>query len=341
MRKFEKIIVTGGSGFIGSNFILQLLKTKTVKKVVNIDSLNYSTVNNYLSIPSDEKYSFINCNINNKESLSKAFKDFDYDVIFNFAAETHVDRSIDAPEIFWQTNVLGVLNIIELLREKKKGNPLFIQIGTDEVYGSLKRGLQSFNESSALNPQNPYSASKASADIMLDAWSNTYNLNFIRVNCSNNYGPMQYEEKLIPSIIKRALNLDDITIYGDGKQIREWIYVEDCCKAIYKTAELGKIGENYNIGSGTEITNNMVAKEICARLDKIFLNELNKINISSFQTFISHVDDRPGHDRRYSISSEKIKQRTGWVPKESFSSGINKTIKWYLSNTNWVKKLSK
>ena len=161
MRKFKKIVVTGGSGFIGSNFIMQLLKIKEVKKVLNIDSLNYSTKNNYQNFSSNERFSFINCNINSKESLSKALKDFDYDVIFNFAAETHVDRSINAPEIFWQTNVMGVLNIIEIFRKRKKGNPLFIQIGTDEVYGSLKKGCKSFNETSALNPQNPYSASKA------------------------------------------------------------------------------------------------------------------------------------------------------------------------------------
>ena len=334
------IIVTGGAGFIGSNFILDWIE-EIDELVINIDLITYSgNINNLDKIKKSNNLNFIQGDIRNKNLLQKTFNKFKPRAIINFAAQSHVDRSIKSPEDFIHTNILGVFNLLESSKEywnnlskNEKEIFRFFQISTDEVYGDLRLDDSPFNEKSPYNPNSPYSASKASADHLVRAWNKTYGLPTLVSRCSNNYGPYQYPEKFIPLCIRNALSNLPIPIYGDGKQIRDWLYVKDHCSAIRKILEDGTPGETYDIGGRNEKTNIQIANKICEILDKIKPSDKYK----SYKELITHIDDRPGHDRRYAIDCTKIENDLGWEYKENFESGIYKTVKWYVKNLGWEK----
>ena len=313
----EKIIVTGGLGFIGSNLI-NILKNKYF--IINIDKVSYAS--NFKNIdPNIKNYKFYKNDINNKIFIKNILKKYNPSVIYNLAAETHVDRSIDGPKTFIDSNILGVFNLLESIREYKKKIKL-IHISTDEVYGDIKKKHKS-KEEDPYNPSSPYSASKASADLLIKSYIRTYKIPAIITNCCNNFGPNQYPEKLIPTIIYNILNHKPIPIYGKGKNVREWIYVKDHCNALVKIAQKGVIGENYNIGSGTVLNNIQIAKKIIS----VFKKMNNNQNIKSK---INLVKDRPGHDLRYCLDSSKIKNKLRWKCESSFNKRINDTIAWYI-----------
>ena len=322
----KKIIVTGGLGFIGSNLI-NLIKNKYF--IINIDKVSYASNFNNID-PNIKNYKFYKQDINNKIFIKNILKKYDPSIIFNLAAETHVDRSIDGPKQFIESNILGVFNLLELIKNYKKKIKL-IHISTDEVYGDIKKNYKS-KEEDAYNPSSPYSASKASGDLLIKSYIRTYKIPAIITNCCNNFGPNQYPEKLIPTIIYNILNKKPIPIYGKGKNVREWIYVKDHCNALIKIAEKGLIGQNYNIGSGTILNNIQIAKKIISAFKKITLTE----NIKSR---IHLVKDRPGHDLRYCLDSSKIKNKLKWKCKSSFDQRIDETIIWYLNKfkTNYFK----
>ena len=314
----KKVIVTGGLGFIGSNLI-NILKKKYF--IINIDKVTYAS--NFKNIDPDIKnYKFYKQDINNKIFIKKILEKYNPSIIFNLAAETHVDRSIDGPKQFIESNILGVFNLLEAIRDYKKKIKL-IHISTDEVYGDIKKNHKS-KEEDRYNPSSPYSASKASGDLLIKSYIRTYKIPAIITNCCNNFGPNQYPEKLIPTIIYNILNKKPIPIYGIGKNVREWIYVEDHCDALIKIAEKGIIGENYNIGSGTILNNVQIAK-------KIILNFRKIIHYKNIKTKIYFVKDRPGHDLRYCLNSSKIKNKLKWKCKSSFDQRINETIIWYIN----------
>tara|TARA_Y100000590_G_scaffold466725_1_gene643083 strand:+ start:1594 stop:2598 length:1005 start_codon:yes stop_codon:yes gene_type:complete len=333
-----KILVTGGSGFIGSNFIIKNL-LKDENEILNYDNLTYAgNQNNLSSIQGFSNYQFVHGDICDKKLFYDTITKFSPDWIINFAAESHVDRSIDHPNQFVKTNILGIANLLDISRsyfmESNKSKFRFLHISTDEVYGSLdEKGL--FTENSPYNPSSPYSASKASSDHLVRAWYKTYNFPIIITNCSNNYGPYQHPEKLIPLIITNCINEKSLPIYGKGLNIRDWLYVEDHCDAILAVMQNGKIGESYNIGGNNEKSNIQIVSIICSLLDKLIPRKSG----DSYNKLIKYVRDRPGHDFRYAIDSSKIKKDIGWFPKESFESGIEKTIKWYLENQNWWEKI--
>jgi len=313
----EKVIITGGLGFIGSNLI-NILKNKYY--IVNIDKITYAS--NFKNIdPCIKNYKFYKQDINNKIFIKNILKKYSPSIIFNLAAETHVDRSIDGPEQFIKSNILGVYNLLESIRNYKKKIKL-IHISTDEVYGDIKKNYKS-KEQDAYNPSSPYSASKASGDLLIKSYIRTYKIPAIITNCCNNFGPNQYPEKLIPTIIYNILNKKPIPIYGKGNNIREWIYVKDHCDALIKIAEKGVIGENYNIGSGIVLNNIHIAKKIISSFKKINYNK----NIKSKIFF---VKDRPGHDLRYCLDSSKIKNKLRWECNSNFDQGIRETISWYI-----------
>ena len=314
----KKVIVTGGLGFIGSNLI-NILKKKYF--VINIDKVTYAS--NFKNIDPDIKnYKFYKQDINNKIFIKKILKKYHPSIIFNLAAETHVDRSIDGPKQFIESNILGVFNLLESIRNYNKKIKL-IHISTDEVYGDIKKNHKS-KEEDRYNPSSPYSASKASGDLLIKSYIRTYRIPAIITNCCNNFGPNQYPEKLIPTIIYNILNKKPIPIYGIGKNVREWIYVEDHCNALIKIAENGIIGENYNVGSGTTLNNIQI-------VEKIMLN-FKKINRSqNIKSKIYFIKDRPGHDLRYCLDSSKIKNELKWKCKSSFDQRINETITWYIN----------
>jgi dTDP-glucose 4,6-dehydratase len=320
----KKILVTGGAGFIGSNFINYILKSRDDYFVVNLDKLTYAgNLENLKNCESNKNYVFIKGDIVNSELVNYIFEKYEIKYVINFAAESHVDRSISGSEIFFRTNVIGTNVLLEASRRFQVER--FLQISTDEVYGSLgQTGL--FTEQTPLAPNSPYSASKASADMMVQAFHHTYRLPILITRCSNNYGPLQFPEKLIPLMIINALQNKRLPIYGDGMNIRDWIYVIDHNKAVELVFEKGKIGEVYNIGASNEIPNLKIVELILKNLDKG--NEL-----------IEFVKDRPGHDRRYAINSSKIKSELGWKPEFDFESAIQNTIDWYLKNKNWWKKI--
>lgn len=330
----ETYLVTGGSGFIGSNYIKYILeKYKETIMVINLDLLTYAgNPENLKEVENNKNYKFIKANICDKEIVRSIFDNYDIDYVINFAAESHVDRSIKNPEVFVETNVLGT---ITLLNEAKnlwqklngfKDNKKFIHISTDEVYGSL--GVVGyFTETTSLDPHSPYSASKASSDLLVKSYYDTYKMPVNITRCSNNYGPYQFPEKLIPLMINNALLNKELPIYGDGKNIRDWLYVEDHVIAIDMVTQKGKIGEIYNIGGHNEKQN--------IEIVNIILNELNKP-----KSLIKYIEDRKGHDRRYAIDSDKIKKELGWKPQTNFEEGIKKTIKWYLDNTQWMKRVT-
>ena len=332
----NNILVTGGYGFIGSNFIKYFLKKHTNYNIFNLDSLTYAAdKKNLLSVENDVRYKFIEGDIRNKNLVNDLFEEYKFCGVFHFAAESHVDNSIDSPEVFIQTNVLGTFNLINAAyncwmespfqHKNDSKNFRFHHVSTDEVYGSLGEiGL--FSEHTPIAPNSPYSASKASSDMIIRSYFHTYGMNCIISNCSNNYGPQQNEEKLIPKTIKNALSGKPIPIYGNGKNIRDWLYVDDHCSAIDAIFHHGKSGEVYNIGGDCEKTNIEIVNTICSILnDKVPTN-------SSYNELIKFVSDRPGHDFRYAIDSTKIKSELNWLPKHSFEKGIEKTIDWYISN---------
>ena len=322
----EKIIITGGLGFIGSSLI-NLIKNKYF--IINIDKVSYAS--NFNNIDANIKnYKFYKQDINNKIFIKNILKKYNPSIIFNLAAETHVDRSIDGPKQFIESNILGVFTLLESIRNYKKKIKL-IHISTDEVYGDIKKNYKS-KEEDAYNPSSPYSASKASGDLLIKSYIRTYKIPAIITNCCNNFGPNQYPEKLIPTIIYNILNKKPIPIYGKGENVREWIYVKDHCDALIKIAEKGVVGENYNIGSGTVLNNIQIAKKIILAFEKITLTK----NIKSK---IHLVEDRPGHDLRYCLDSSKIKNKLKWKCKSSFDQRIDETIIWYLNKfkTNYFK----
>jgi len=319
-----KIMVTGGAGFIGSNFIHYMLEKYDDIEVVNYDKLTYAgNLDNLKDVENDKRYCFVKGDICDKELVEKVIKEHGIEQIVNFAAESHVDRSITGPEIFIKTDVFGTFNLLEAAR--KFDIERYIQISTDEVYGSIMEG--SFKENDPLNPSSPYSASKASADLLVNSYFITYGLPVLITRSSNNFGPYQYPEKLIPLFIIKALHGQMLPVYGDGQQVRDWLHVEDNCRAIDMVRKKGKEGEIYNIGADNEHTN--------IEITNIILKELNKP-----KTLIEHVRDRPGHDRRYSINSDKIK-KMGWMPEKSqdFENSMKETIQWYVNNEWWWKKL--
>ena len=333
-------LVTGGAGFIGSNFILYMLKNHKDIKIVNIDLLTYAgNLENLKSIENDERHIFVQGDIGNKELIDELFSKYDFDYVINFAAESHVDRSITNPGVFVETNVLGTVNMLNctknawLVDGKWKENKKFLQVSTDEVYGSLG-DTGYFMETTPLCPHSPYSASKASADMFVSAYSDTYGMPVNITRCSNNYGPYQFPEKLIPLMINNVKNKKSLPVYGDGMNIRDWLYVDDHCKAIDMVASNGKLGEVYNVGGHNERPNIFIVKTIISQL----YDRLKDDGIS--EDLIKYVEDRLGHDRRYGIDPEKIKNDLGWYPETSFEVGIVKTIDWYLRNEEWLKNVT-
>ncbi len=330
------LLVTGGSGFIGSNFILSSIQN--YNKIINLDKLTYSgNPNNLSEVSKNPKYTFVHGDIGNQDLVTKILKQEKIDAILNFAAESHVDRSIHSPLEFIHTNVLGTTNLLlsslnyfESLNEEEKKEFRFLHVSTDEVFGSLNENDKPFHESTPYDPKSPYSASKASSDHLVRAFSHTYNLPILITNCSNNYGPFQFPEKLIPLAIQNALGQKKIPVYGDGLNVRDWLYVEDHCEALKIVLERGRVGETYCIGGNSEMKNIDVVEMICNLLDKH--NPLK--DKSSYSKLIHFIKDRKGHDKRYAINTLKIKKELDWQPKLSFALGLEQTVKWYLENQN-------
>ncbi|KAA3606640.1 MAG: dTDP-glucose 4,6-dehydratase [Calditrichaeota bacterium] len=334
----KNILVTGGCGFIGSNFIRYILEdTDFEGKIVNIDSLTYAgNIESLIDIAEKYKgrYIFKRVDICDKEALETVFTDEKIDTICHFAAESHVDRSIVAPDDFIQTNIIGTYNLLNLAKTHQDELELFHHVSTDEVFGSL--GAEGFfTETTRYKPNSPYSASKASSDHLVRAYNKTYKLPVTVSNCSNNYGPYQFPEKLIPLMILNALEGKSLPIYGDGKNVRDWLYVRDHCVAIWEIMKNGKRGETYNVGGNNEMQNIVVVETICDILDGI----KGLSGSDSCKNLMTYVKDRPGHDQRYAIDFSKIKNELGWMPQESFESGIEKTVKWYLDNSTWIERI--
>jgi dTDP-glucose 4,6-dehydratase len=339
----KTIFVTGGAGFIGSALV-RFLINETEHTVVNFDKLTYAgNLESLVSIEQNERYHFVQGDICNRETVSATFAKFQPDFIMHLAAESHVDRSIDGPGEFIQTNVVGTYELLEVARayytslsDDKKSVFRFHHISTDEVYGDLgETGL--FTEETSYEPSSPYSASKAASDHLVRAWHRTYQLPVVLTNCSNNYGPYHFPEKLIPLIILNALEGKQLPVYGDGKQVRDWLFVEDHARALYKVVTEGQLGETYNIGGFNEKQNIEVVTTICNHLNELIVDK--PANLNDFKELITFVKDRPGHDVRYAIDATKINKELGWQPKETFESGILKTIKWYLDNQVWCKNV--
>ena len=334
--------VTGGCGFIGANFIQYLLKKTKPKSVINLDKLTYAgNQKNLADFEQDPRYIFVHGDICDAELVSRLFTEYQPNYIINFAAESHVDRSIDGPAEFIQTNIVGTsvllqesLKYYSTLKGKESERFQFHHVSTDEVFGSLSES-GFFTEETPYDPSSPYSASKASSDHLVRAWHRTFDLPVLISNCSNNYGPYQFSEKLIPLMILNCLEEKPLPVYGTGENIRDWLYVEDHCDAIYTILQKGTIGETYNVGGNNEIKNIQIVEVICDVLNDIHPAGSGK----SYHELITFVKDRPGHDFRYAIDASKLKKEIGWEPKESFNTGIQKTIEWYLKNEEWWKKI--
>jgi dTDP-glucose 4,6-dehydratase len=337
-----KILVTGGAGFIGSALVRHIINN-TDNSVVNVDKLTYAgNLETLASIANNSRYSFEKVDICNKVELGGIFNAYKPDVVMHLAAESHVDRSIDSPDDFIQTNIVGTYSMLEVARaywldlaDTKKTSFRFHHISTDEVYGDLENDVDLFTEDTPYAPSSPYSASKAASDHLVRAWHRTYKLPIIITNCSNNYGPYHFPEKLIPLVILNALEGKSLPIYGAGDQVRDWLYVEDHARALCTVIAKGVIGETYNIGGHNEKANIEVVKLICDLLD-----ELVPLGAGSYHTQITHVADRPGHDQRYAIDAGKIAAELGWIPEETFDSGIRKTVLWYLENQEWCNNVN-
>jgi len=340
-----KILVTGGAGFIGSAVIRHIIEN-TDDSVVNLDKLTYAgNLESLFAVSNSQRYYFEQVDICHQSELKRVLTQHKPDVVMHLAAESHVDRSIDGPIDFIQTNIVGTYSLLEACRyylqslpEKKRLAFRFHHISTDEVYGDLEGLEDLFTEKTAYAPSSPYSASKASSDHLVRAWYRTYNLPILLTNCSNNYGPFHFPEKLIPLIILNALDGKALPIYGNGQQIRDWLYVEDHARALYLVATKGKVGETYNIGGHNEKKNIDVVTTICELLEEFVPSSCYSReggNPGGFQSLITHVNDRPGHDVRYAIDASKIERELGWSPKESFETGIKKTVRWYLDNKQW------
>jgi len=346
----KTIIVTGGAGFIGSAVVRELINNSN-HKVVNLDKLTYAgNLESLSTIDQNSRYSFEQVDICDAQGVKAVFEKHQPDIIMHLAAESHVDRSIDGPGEFIQTNIVGTYTLLDQTRaywgeleDTKKANFRFHHISTDEVYGDLphpdevetteKKALPLFTEKTSYEPSSPYSASKAGSDHLVRAWQRTFGLPTLVTNCSNNYGPFHFPEKLIPLVILNALEGKNLPIYGKGNQIRDWLYVEDHARALIKVATEGKVGETYNIGGHNEKQNIEVVKTICNILDEIRPKE------TKYQDQITYVTDRPGHDMRYAIDASKIQKELGWAPQETFESGIQKTVQWYLDNQAWCKNV--
>lgn len=334
------IIVTGGAGFIGSALIRHLINNTTYN-ILNIDKLTYAGNREFTDIELDKnRYTFLKIDICDSKLLCKAFDKFKPNLVMHLAAESHVDRSIESPAHFIRSNIIGTFELLEAsrsywnsLKNERRNNFLFHHISTDEVYGDLGKNLDLFSENTPYNPSSPYSASKASSDHLVRAWHRTYNLPVVLTNCSNNYGPFQHSEKLIPNSIINALSGQPIPIYGCGNQIRDWLFVEDHVRALCLVATKGKVGETYNIGGNNEKQNIQVVELICNILEE--LHPTKPKDVKYYKDLINFVEDRPGHDIRYAINSKKICDKLGWTPNETFETGLRKTIKWYLENIDW------
>ena len=332
-----KIFVTGGAGFIGGNFVLKQV-IQEGNEVLNFDKLTYAgNLDTLKSVIGNDKYQFIQGDICQRSTVKNALSQFQPNVIINFAAESHVDRSIDGPFEFIQTNIVGTAvlldeanNYYKTLTGEMKAGFRFLHVSTDEVFGSLGDD-DYFTENTAYDPSSPYSASKASSDHLVRAWSRTFGLPILITNCSNNYGPYQFPEKLIPLMILNCLQEKNLPIYGKGDNVRDWLFVEDHCDAIYSVLSSGKLGETYNIGGNNEIQNIDIVKIICEKMDEYSPRKQG----GNYEELITYVTDRPGHDFRYAIDASKISNELGWQPKENFETGIEKTIRWYLENREW------
>lgn len=337
-----KILVTGGAGFIGSAVVRHIINN-TNDTVLNVDKLTYAgNLESLISIENNPRYQFAQADICDAVAMTKLFNEFQPDLVMHLAAESHVDRSIDGPSAFIQTNIVGTYNLLEVARsywqnltDDQKAIFKFHHISTDEVYGDLADTDDLFTETTSYAPSSPYSASKASSDHLVRAWQRTYGLPTIVTNCSNNYGPYHFPEKLIPLMILNALDGKPLPVYGNGQQIRDWLYVEDHARALYKVITEGKIGETYNIGGHNEKANIDVVKTICAILDEL----QPQANGQKYESLITYVKDRPGHDLRYAIDATKIKKELNWMPEETFETGIRKTVEWYLNNLEWCRNV--
>ena len=334
------ILVTGGAGFIGGNFVLDWLSDAATEGIINLDKLTYAgNLETLASLKNDSRHIFVHGDIGDKELVSKLLQEYKPRAIVNFAAESHVDRSIHGPAEFVQTNIVGTFNLLECAREYWNGLEgvakdtfRFHHVSTDEVYGSLTATDPAFTETNSYEPNSPYSASKAASDHLVRAWFHTYGFPVVTTNCSNNYGPYHFPEKLIPLVILNALNGKPLPIYGDGQQVRDWLYVGDHCSAIRQVLKAGKLGDTYNIGGWNEKANIEVVNAICRILDEL----KPRVDGKSYAEQITYVKDRPGHDRRYAIDASKIERELGWRPAETFDTGIRKTVQWYLDNPVWI-----
>lgn len=336
------ILVTGGAGFIGSSFVLDWL-ARYDEPVINLDKLTYAgNLKNLAALEGDSRHIFVRADLCDFDVLQKLFSVHQPRAVVNFAAESHVDRSISGPGAFIQSNIVGTYELLEAARqhwvglaEKKRQAFRFLHVSTDEVYGTLTPDCPPFSETNPYEPNSPYSASKAASDHLVRAWHHTYGLPVLTTNCSNNYGPFQFPEKLIPLIIVNALAGKPLPIYGDGQQVRDWLYVTDHCRAVTRVLEAGTPGEIYNIGGWNEKTNLETVEMVCSILDDL----RPRADEKSYHEQLTFVSDRPGHDRRYAIDARKIHRELGWMPDETFESGMRKTVRWYLDNPDWVESV--
>ncbi len=334
----QNILVTGSAGFIGSNFVRYFLQAEPRARIINLDALTYAgSLENLHDLPDENRHIFIHGDITNRALVARLFQEHSIDTVVHFAAESHVDRSILGPAPFIQTNIVGTFTLLEAARKAWRGrnDVRFHHVSTDEVYGSLEPDDPPFSESTPYDPRSPYSASKASSDHLVRAYGHTYGLPITVTNCSNNYGPYQFPEKLIPLMILNALQGKPLPVYGDGQQIRDWLYVEDHCEGIYRVLKDGRPAETYNIGGGNQPTNLQIVQQICTLLDEFVPQS------APHKQLITFVQDRPGHDRRYAMDIRKMQAELNWTPRESLESGLRRTVRWYLEHLDWVASVTR